>query len=137
MGGGWEYLSPRRIANKISFAPKILVNIKTITNPLIPVNIVTLFNKHANTDSSFNKPDQKLSTSCRSKVMDNIKLNKISEKIHTKKNTVRKAPNQDFGEMQAKHLNHSITMLQCSPVKLYHNGKTEQVIGERITSKTS
>jgi hypothetical protein len=60
---------------------------KTVKKGLRQISVDTAkqVNKCVNTDSSLIKPGQKLCTPCRSKVVDSIKVNKISEKISMKK----------------------------------------------------
>jgi hypothetical protein len=52
----------------------------------ISIDTAKLFNECVNTDSGLIKPGQKSSTSCRSKVMDSIKVTKYLKKISMKKN---------------------------------------------------
>jgi hypothetical protein len=63
----------------------------------ISVDTAKLFNECVNPDSSKIEPGEKLCTSCRSKVMDSIKVNKICEvDIHEDESPVRNASDEDF-----------------------------------------
>jgi hypothetical protein len=98
---------------------KLVIHSKTIRKLLkrirqISVDTAKLFNECINTDSSLITPGQKLCTSCRSKIMNSIRMNKISEEnIHEEESPVRNASDEDFEEMQAedKFLYHYVRVL--------------------------